>query len=167
MGGEFRGLTKNREMKLLPAVLSSLAAAGCKNDAIAALDAADACAANLGAAGNAVNKLANLRNLLNRAAFDCDGLAFTQSNDCDCVENAAKFVQDATDGSKAKLSLRSIDLQIDLLNVSKRHTVQTSLYSTRPIKELLILPEINQLILKILAQLIIRDLVSTVMALMG
>ena len=33
------------------AVLSSLAAAGCKNDATAALDAADACAANLGAAG--------------------------------------------------------------------------------------------------------------------
>jgi len=71
---------------------------------IPALDAADACAANLGAAGNVVNKLANLRNLLNRADFDCsNGPAFSQSNDCDCVENAANFVKNAVSGSKANL----------------------------------------------------------------
>ena len=57
---------------------------------------------------------------------------------------------------KQQLSSRSTDLQIDLSNVSKRLTVQTSLYSTRPIRELLIPLEINQLIPKILAQLIIR-----------
>merc|ERR1712012_586693 len=151
--------TKNREMKLLPAVLSSLAAAGCKNDATAALDAADACAANLGAAGNVVNKLANLRNLLNRADLDCNGLAFSQSNDCDCVENAANFVKSAAAGSKANLVKQVNRSANRVIRRLDRHTVQTSLYSTPPIRELLILSEINQLILKILAQLIIRDLV--------
>lgn len=54
--------------------------------------------------GNVVNKLANLRNLLNRADFDCgNGPAFSQSNDCDCVENAAYFVKHAVSGSKANL----------------------------------------------------------------
>merc|ERR1712012_1324867 len=117
--------TKNREMKLLPAVLSSLAAAGCKNDATAALDAADACAANLGAAGNVVNKLANLRNLLNRADLDCNGLAFSQSNDCDCIENAANFVKNAAENSKEKIVNQVNRSANRLVKRLERHTVQT------------------------------------------